>query len=256
MQILNRKVRVVVQRSGNNSIVQKSLNLALKKFQNQFQIEYISMGQYWPFNSDFDLVTLFLIAPFNIYIQWKGIAKNRGGWSSKDFCKFVEDCEIFICTGHPVQADEPPPWDFREHLRNLYEVIKNKITFPDDPKALLDDPVFRQDKSQLHELIGDFMTPTLIVNRPTQDCAMDKSTLKKIYDFCKSNYEVHKKNGVGGWHIKGSFTTSNRGVIRAFTIPEVPRKMRTMFNRWGLHSVPDCQLQRTFSNSIVSCDTL
>ena len=134
---------------------------------------------------------------------------------------------------------------------NLYEVIKHKITFPDDPRALLEDPVFRQDKAQLYELIREFMTPTLIVNRPPEDCAMDVSTLKKIYNFCKLNYVVHPIHGAGSWHIKGSFTTSNRGVVRAFTISEVPRKMRSMFNRWGLHSVPDCQLQRTFANTIV-----
>ena len=179
-----------------------------------------------------------------------GQAKNRG-WSSEDFCKYAENCDVFIFTGHPVQADEPPPWNFREHLCNLYEVIKNKITFPDDPKAILEDPVFRQDKAQLYELIREFMTPTLIVKRPPQDCVMGKSTLLKIYNFCISNYEIHPSSGAGSWHIKGSFTTSNRGVTRAFTIPEVPRKMRSMFNRWGLHSVPDCLLQRTFANTIV-----
>ena len=107
---------------------------------------------------------------------------------------------------------------------NLYEVIKHKITFPDDPRALLEDPVFRQDKAQLYELIREFMTPTLIVNRPSEDCAMDVSTLKKIYNFCKLNYEVHPIHGAGSWHIKGSFTTSNRGVVRAFTISESSEK--------------------------------
>ena len=177
-------------------------------------------------------------------------AKTKG-WTSEDYCKVAENCDVFIFTCHPVQGDEPPLWDFRKHLLNMYEVLKNKITFPDDPKAVLEDPVFRQDKAQLYEMLSEYMTPTLIVSRPQPGSTFDKPTIKRLYEFGKNNYEVHPKHGAGSWHIKGSFTTNNRGVTRALTLPQAPRLMMAMFNRWGLHSVPDCLFQRTFANSFV-----
>ena len=178
-------------------------------------------------------------------------AKTRG-WSSEDFCKFASNCDIFIFTCHPVQCDEPPLWNFREHLRALYEILKNKITFPDDPRAILEDPVFRQDKVQLYEMLSKYMTPTIIISRPQSGSTFDHETIRRMYNFGTRNYDVHPKVGAGSWHIKGSFTTNNRGVTRAITLSKAPRLMMAMFNRWGLHSVPDCQFQRTFANSIVS----
>ena len=178
-------------------------------------------------------------------------AKQRG-WSSEDFCKFAKPCDVFIFTCHPVQCDEPPLWVFREHMLQLYEVLKHKITFPDDPDALLKDPVFRQDKVQLYELLSDYMTPTIIISRPQPGLTFEIPTIQRIHDFGKRNYEVHAEQGVGSWHIKGSFTTNNRGVTRALKLVKAPRLMMAMFNRWGLHSVPDCLFQRTYANSIVS----
>ena len=150
-----------------------------------------------------------------------------------------------------MQGDEPPLWDFAQHLHDLYEVLKTKITFPDDPKAILEDPVFRQDKVMLNNILKEFMTPTLIINRPDGN-VFGKDTLQNIYEFGKKNVEVQPKLGVGSWHVKASFTTSNRGVKRSKRLFDAPRTAIAVFNRWGLHSVHQCLFQRTFCNSVVS----
>jgi hypothetical protein len=150
-----------------------------------------------------------------------------------------------------VQGDEPPLWDTTQHLLDLYEVLKTKITFPDDPKAILEDPVFRQDKVLLNNILREFMTPTLIINRPDGN-SFKKDTLESIYEFGKKNIEVQQKLGVGSWHVKASFTTSNRGVKRSKKLVSVPNDAIAVFNRWGLHNVNQCLFQKTFCNSVVS----
>ncbi len=131
-------------------------------------------------------------------------------------------------------------------------MLKLKITFPDDPRAILEDPVFRQDKVLLNRLLKEFMAPTFIINRPNTGETFSKESLKDIYDFGKSTFEVQPKLGIGSWHIKGTYTTSNRGVTRATRLYNVPSKAISVFNRWGLHNVKQCLFQKTFANSVVS----
>jgi hypothetical protein len=245
----DRKIQVIVMRSGKNNVVQKGLAMAFKKCPERFDVKYIRLGKKmymrWSISTnDKNVINELLLLTVIVDAKIKG-------WKSEDFCEFAKNCDVFIFTCHPVQGDEPPLWDFREHLRRLYDVLKHKITFPDNPKALLEDPVFRQDKVQLYEVLSEYMTPTITIPRPQPGMTFEKSTIRQIYDFGKRNYEVQPKYGVGVWYIKTSFATNNRGVTRALKLVKAPRLMMAMYNRWGLHSVPDCLFQRTFANSIV-----
>ena len=183
------------------------------------------------------------------YFRPPATAKKRG-WTSEQFCEFAKDCDVFIFTCHPVQGDVPPPWDFLQHLRNLYDALADKIVFP-KREALLEDSVFRQDKAQLHETLKEFMSQTIKIDRPEDDFTFDEPTLKKIYDFAKQNYEVHPQNGVGAWHVKAGFSTAGRGNKTAKTIPQIPRKASQTFRKYGLWSVPYVQVERTYANSVV-----
>ena len=40
-----RKIKVIVLRSGKNNVVQKGLDLAFKKYNDRFEVEYISIGK-------------------------------------------------------------------------------------------------------------------------------------------------------------------------------------------------------------------
>ena len=176
-------------------------------------------------------------------------AKKRG-WTSEQFCEFVKDCDIFIFTCHPVQGDVPPPWNFLQHLKDLYDALEGKIIFP-EREALLKDPIFRQDKAQLREILKEFMSPSIKIDRPADDFTFDEPTLKIIYEFASKNYESHPKTGVGAWHVKAGFSTAGRGNKKAKTIKEIPRKASQNFRKYGLWSVPYVQVERTYANSVV-----
>ena len=120
--------------------------------------------------------------------------KSLAGLASEDFSEFAKNCVIFIFTCFPVQGDEPSLWDFRENFRMLNDVLKHKIIFSDDPRALLEVPVFRQDKVQLYELLREYMTPTLIISRPQPGSTFDETTNQQIYNFDKKYliYEPRK----------------------------------------------------------------
>jgi hypothetical protein len=175
---------------------------------------------------------------------------KKQGWTSGQFCEFVKDCDVFIFTCHPVQGDVPPLWDFLQHLRDLYDALESKIVFP-KREALLEDPVFRQDKAQLHETLKEFMSPSIKIDRPADDFTFDEHTLKIIYEFASKNYETHPKNGLGAWHVKAGFSTAGRGNKKAYTIKEIPRKASQVFRKYGLWSVPYVQVERTYANSVV-----
>jgi hypothetical protein len=125
--------------------------------------------------------------------------------------------------------------------------------YPEDPDAIILDPIFRQDKEQLYELIKDFMTPSIIINRPEDDESFNEKVLTKIFNFAKDNHDYHPKTGAGKWHIKGGFSTASRAVTIANSIPEIPARCRQIFKRLGHHSIPYVILQRSFANSVVLC---
>ena len=118
-------------------------------------------------------------------------------------------------------------------------------------EALLEDAIFRQDKAQLHETLKEFMSQTIKIERPHDDFTFDELTLNRIYEFAKTNYEVHPKNGVGAWHVKAGFTTASRGNKTAKSIIQIPRKASQTFRKYGLWSVPYVQVERTYANSVV-----
>ena len=95
------------------------------------------------------------------------------------------------------------------------------------------------------------MSPSIKIDRSDDDFTFDKPTLKNIYDFASKNYECYPENGVGKQHVKAGLSTAGRGNKTAMNIPQIPRKSSQDFRKYGLHSVPYVQAQRSYANLVV-----
>jgi len=175
---------------------------------------------------------------------------KKKGWSSEDFCDWSRDCDVFIFACHPCQGDIPPIWNFHQHLRNLFAALKDKITYPENLEALLEDGAFSQDKVRINDVLKDEMAPILVIDRP-KNGTFSQKTLKEIHHFASNSIGDVHRHGLGCWHIKGSFSTNNRAVKRAKMLCLIPSFCRQIFNKYGHWSIPNVICQRTFANSVV-----
>ena len=217
-----RRIRILIMKSGEDS------------------------PQFKPFNTALSTIRLQDTA---IDIEWISLVEaKKKGWTSAYFCECACNCDIFIFLCHPLQLDIPPEWDFKAHLTNLYEALKDKICFP-NPKALLEDGAFTQDKYLLYERLTEVMNITIKIDRPPRDMnqAFHADVIHEIYFFTRTNEDKR-----GGWYLKGGYSTGNRGNICVTKKIEIPDKARAIFNRVGLHSIPYVLLQPRMTNNVVS----
>ena len=95
------------------------------------------------------------------------------------------------------------------------------------------------------------MAPVYIIDRP-KNGIFSHDTLSNLHAFAKKNYGDIHPQGLGSWHLKGSFSTSSRAVKRSKLAFMIPSYTRQIFNKYGHWSIPQVICQRTFANSVVS----